>query len=248
MNKFFMCIFSIYASVSICCAAELRLIAENAPPNSFTVNGQPTGKSVEIVQAILDTIDMPSNDIEVMPWARGYWNLENIPNVALFPTSRTSERESKFKWVGPIFENEVNLYKLKSRQDIWVNSLTDLNNYSVGSGRNDQKTRFLLSKGIEVNQVSVEHQNIQKLFIGRIDIIAYQSGRLFYDVKQLNYNFEKIEKITNIPEMSKDAFMAFHIDTSDEVVRRFQEGLNAIRESGEHAEILRKWEGTLGNP
>lgn len=42
--------------------------------------------------------------------------------------------------------------------------------------------------------------------------------------------------------------MAFHIDTSDEVIRRFQEGLNAIRESGEHAKILRKWEGTLGNP
>mgnify|MGYP003991860849 CR=1 FL=1 len=50
--------------VLICCAnAQDRiLIAENAPPNSFVENDRLTGRTVEIVQAVLKEIGMESHN------------------------------------------------------------------------------------------------------------------------------------------------------------------------------------------
>jgi len=115
-------------------AQELKLITENAPPNSFMINDKLTGRAVEIVQAVLKEIGMTKQKINIYPWARGYNMLETRQNIALFATSRTQHRENLFKWAGPISNNEVNFYKLKSRKDIHATTFEDLKKYSVGGG------------------------------------------------------------------------------------------------------------------
>jgi polar amino acid transport system substrate-binding protein len=91
-------------------ALELKIITENAPPNSYIENGSLKGVSVEIVRAVLKEIGMEGHRIIMYPWARGYLMLKTQNNIVLFPTSRTRYREKMFKWAGPISDNRVNLY------------------------------------------------------------------------------------------------------------------------------------------
>ncbi len=232
-------------SIFICNAnaQEFKLIAEDAAPNSFIEDGQVKGKAIEIVRAVLNEIGLEGKAIEVLPWARGYKMLEAEKNVALFPTSRTQKREILFKWAGPIADNNINLYKLKSRKDIQASTLDGLKKYRAGSagGKNNVKTQFLTAHGFVVELVDEDKQNIDKLFRGRVDFIPYSETRLRYDVRRYGHDPEQIEKILNIEEMSSKAYIAFSKSTDDELVRKLQDGFDAIKKKGIQAEILNRW-------
>ncbi|MEJ1297118.1 MAG: transporter substrate-binding domain-containing protein [Candidatus Sedimenticola sp. (ex Thyasira tokunagai)] len=222
-------------------AQELTLITENAPPNSYVENNKFTGRAVEIVQAVLKEIGMEGHRIHMYPWARGYKMLETKKNIALFATSRTQYRENLFKWAGPISDNEVNLYKLKSRKDIRFTTFDDLKKYRVGGGRNDQKSQYLSSKGVALQTVNEDRQNIDKLFRGRVDVIPYSSTRISYDITKKGYDPKQIEMIGNLKEISTLIYVAFSKSTDDEIVKKFQGGFDAIKKKGIQGEILEKW-------
>jgi len=224
-------------------AQDFMLVAEDAAPNAFIENGQVKGKAVQVVQAVLKEMGMAGTAIEIMPWARGYKMLETQKNIGLFPTSRTQKREALFKWAGPIADNEINLYKLKSRKDIQASTLEDLKKYRAGSagGKNNVKTQFLTSHGFEVELVDEDKQNIDKLFRGRVDFIPYSETRFRYDVQRYGYDPGQIEKIWNIKEMSSKAYVAFSISTDSDIVKKFQAGFDAIKRKGIQERILNKW-------
>lgn len=222
-------------------AQELKIITENAPPNSFVKKGKLTGSSVEVVQAVLREIGMEGHRIDIYPWARGYMMLKSRKNIVLFPTSRTRYRERLFKWAGPISDNRVNIYKLKKRTDIKVVKLEDIKKYSIGSGRFDQKSQYLKSKGYEPEIVSEDIQNINKLFAGRIDLIAYAERRLSYDMRRSRHDMEKIELVINLKDISTHLYLAFSNSTDDSVVKRFQLGFDNIRKKKIHEQILKRW-------
>lgn len=220
---------------------SLRIITENAPPNSFIENDTLTGRAVEVVKAVLKEIGMEFT-IELFPWARGYQLLQSDEPVALFGTSRTKLREKQFKWAGPISSNSVKIYKLSRRRDVQPEELSDYNNYKIGSGRNDQKTQYLQEHGIKVDIVNEDWQNIEKLFLGRIDVMAYSENRLNYDITKLGYDPEQITAIEEIEEISTDIYIAFSLSTDDALVEKIQTGFDVIRDNGILKEILSRWE------
>jgi polar amino acid transport system substrate-binding protein len=222
-------------------ALELKLITENAPPNSYIENGSIKGVSVEIVRAVLKEVGMEGHRIFMYPWARGYLMLKTQKKIVLFPTSRTRYREKRFKWAGPISDNRVNLYKLKSRTDIKATKLKDLKIYSVGTSRFDQKYQYLKSKGFTLQAVSEDKQNIDKLLMGRIDLIAYAERRLSYDLRRYDHDQNKIEKVMNLKDVSTKMYLAFSKFTEDSVVKKFQLGFDAIKRKKIKAEILKRW-------
>lgn len=220
----------------------LVILTENAPPNSYYDNGQLTGRAVEIVRAVLAEIDMEKQEILLYPWPRGYRMLQTKENIALFATSRTQLRESQFKWAGPIADNEVNLYRLKSRTDIVVNSIDDLQNYIVGSSRDDQKTEYLQAHGVKVDISKQDKTNIRKLFMGRVDIIPYAASRFEYDINQQALDPNEVVKVFNIESISTQIYIAFSLSTDDEVVKKFQHGFDEIKRKGIYREIMEKWD------
>lgn len=79
-------------------AQELTIISENNPPFNFVKHGSPTGSSMEIVREMLRRMNR-TDTIQILPWARGYDLALSRPNVVLFSTARTNQRENLFFWV-----------------------------------------------------------------------------------------------------------------------------------------------------
>jgi len=222
-------------------ALRLTLTTEQAPPNSYIENGHVVGRSVDVVQAVLKEIGMGSLKIKMMPWARGYELLKARPNIALFATARTQKREKLFKWAGPISDNAVNLYKLRSREDIQPKVLEDLKKYRIGGGYDDQKSQFLTDKGFKLEHVNEDKQNLYKLLLGRLDVIPYSASRLNFDSGTLGFDPKKVKIIWNVKEISTQVYIAFSLSTSTELVDKFQRGFNNIKKNGVQDKILSKW-------
>jgi CheY-like chemotaxis protein len=62
---------------------KLKIYTEDSPPGNYLNEGKIEGLAVDIVREILVRLKLPDN-IEVVPWARGYTLALNQPNVALF--------------------------------------------------------------------------------------------------------------------------------------------------------------------
>ncbi len=112
---------------------SLKLITEEFPPLNFSNNGKIEGISVDILSLILKKLNsrLTTRDIKILPWDLGYKILKTDKNTVLFTTSKTKERENKFKWAGPfILEKKVLLSKKRSL--IKIKSLNELKDYKIG--------------------------------------------------------------------------------------------------------------------
>jgi len=74
-----------------------------------------------------------------------------------------------------------------------------------------------------------------------VDIIPYSASRLSYDLEKYGYDINKVEMIWHLREISTQVYIAFSRFTDDSIVKKFQEGFDAIKKKGKQDKILNKW-------
>jgi polar amino acid transport system substrate-binding protein len=239
MSKFLLVL--VFFSATLSYAQELRIYAEDAPPNAFYRDGLLDGRAVEVVRALFKEIGSQELSIELVPWARGYALLSMDENTALFPVARTAERENKFKWAGQIMPNSIYLYRLKTRKNISLNSLDDLKNFRLGLTRADVKDQLLSKYTDNKEYVPEDRLNFLKAINGRIDIFPYASARFDYEVTNAGYDPELFERAYMLSSISTPQFLAFSKQTDDHIVQQFKDGFARLEKKGIIEKILDKW-------
>jgi polar amino acid transport system substrate-binding protein len=151
-------------------AQTLHLKTENSPPGTIFVDGRVTGRVVDKVTTLLQRAGL-AYDIEVLPWQRAYHAADTQPMTCVFATTRTRERETHFRWVGPLGEIDWVLYGLEERQ-FKLRSLEDARPYLIGTYLGDARDAFLRARGFKVAAVAEDLNNAGKLLVGRIDLWA----------------------------------------------------------------------------
>jgi len=117
---------------------RMRIFTEDSPPGNYLVDGNPMGLSVEIVRELLNRLRRPES-IQVVPWARGYRLAMSEPNVALFSTTRLSQREANFRRVGPLYSQMWGFYSKKG-SGIHIRNLSDVKKIArIGTYHKDAK-------------------------------------------------------------------------------------------------------------
>lgn len=221
------------------------------PPYQMHENDRPlTGVSVELVQMMLKEAGVDLK-IQVYPWARAYSMTQRLENVMLFSMLRNRPREKLFKWVGTLHPFHVYLYRMKDRPDIVVNTLDDAKKYRIGVLRDDSRNIFLRSQGFGENleEVSLDSQNIKKLFLGRIDILPSDPIVLSYWFKVMNndpmslqkYDREKVKRIYHVAGADGENYVAMSLKTDDRVVEHFRRALNRVKAGPQYQQLLDKY-------
>ncbi len=144
-------------------AQELTIITEEYPPVSFLEEGIITGSSAEVVREILRRLNLPDN-IVILPWVRGYNILKTRPNVVLFSTARTKERESLFHWVGPLCTARNGFY-IRKGSAIRINSLEEAKRVgSIATYKEDVREQMLKTWGFtNLDSSKSPTSNLKKL-------------------------------------------------------------------------------------
>jgi polar amino acid transport system substrate-binding protein len=237
-NLLLICLVS--GSATAASVDDIDFMTENYPPFNFEKNGNLQGISVDTLALMLKRVGSKQTrkDIQLLPWARSYIRVQSQPNTCLFLMSRTEKREMLFKWVGPVIPNTTGLIARKDRQ-IEINSVQDLQNYTIGTIRDDIAELDLVNAGVSLNdmeRVAETILNIKKLNLGRIDLWAYGENIAMWELKAHGFNPADYESLHSFS--SEDAYFAFHKDTPDTVLQQLQAALDAIKAEGEFDKIL----------
>ncbi len=217
----------------------LHLYTEEYPPITFSVDDKAAGLGTEVVREILRRAGLTAT-IEVVPWARGYRYATTLPRVGLFVTTRTTEREPLFKWVGPISATRAYFYSLRGAH-VRLKSLTEARDLeSVVVPREWYLHQMLRGQGFDnLHPVASPLEAIRMLVGGRTPVIALDDITLESTSRQANVKAAALEPVLPITEALQ--FLAFSLDTPDEVVQRCQKALDEMRADGTYASLYEHW-------
>ena len=229
-RSFLFVLFLFLASPEPLFSAELTILTENLPPLNYLKNGVLVGPSVEIVREIQQRVGSDEM-IEVFPWARAYQLALAEKNVVLFGMTHTKERNSLFKWVGPL-ATKRDILLAKKGGGIDLQSLEDAKKvHRIGTLRDDTRERLLIKKGFtNLYSVSDEQNNAKKLMLGRIDLWAYKKPGWRTVCELAGINPDEFVEVLDLREI--DVSIAFSQKTSDAIVKKWRNAFNEMLSDG----------------
>lgn len=224
---------------------EISVVAENFPPFGFeNENGEITGISTDILQGIIKITDIKiKGEIELMPWKRAYLMLQQQPDFLLYTVTGTPQRMPKFKWIGPIADRTIHLWKLKKAK-FKLTSLEDAKSYRIAGRRGVAAVETLINeKGFNKNNfliVDEEKQMPLLLRKKRVDLIIMLDWALYRECRNQNINSNLFEPAVIMDDRYK-YFFALNAKTDDEIWIKMQFAFEEMLKNGEVERIYKKY-------
>ncbi|MBI9098843.1 MAG: ABC transporter substrate-binding protein [Spirochaetaceae bacterium] len=214
---------------------DFTIMTEDWKPYQYEEDGQLKGIAVDLLVLIFKELGslQGRDDIQMVPWARGYYTAQTIENTILFSTTRTPERENLFKWVGPIFQETTYLIGKKSR-NIEIVQADQLLEYTIGTIYDDVGEIYLSRLGFpreKMQRTNHAENNVKMLSLDRIDLIVTGWTAFVHDAEHAGVDPDLYEPVY-VADTS-DLDFAFHISTPDSIVLKFQEAFDRIKKRGD---------------
>lgn len=212
-------------------ANALELVTEDDPPHNMLRNGKVVGISTEKLEEAFRRAGIPQQ-ISLMPWARAYRSALTQADYCVFSAARTVERESLFKWIGPVGATEWVLYTRAG----WEKParLENVRDKIIGGYVQDVISVWLADHGYQVEPATSDAINPRKLLAGRIDYWASTRPR----ATALLMTEGLVGKV--VPALTfgrTDLYLACHQSTPDTLVHQVNTALRQMQQDGTSAKI-----------
>jgi polar amino acid transport system substrate-binding protein len=221
-------------------AQPLTIYCEDDPPSQIrNPDNSLSGFAVDLVREIQKRVHN-DDPIRMVTWARGYYAVQNDPNVLLFSMARTAERNRLFRWIGPILESPYGFY-VRADSRIVINSINDAKKInSIGVYRDDVRDLFLTRAGFtNLDRITNNDDNIKKLMTGRID--AYAGSPLGIADAMKSAGFQATDVKLAFVFMKSQSFIAASRDTATGVVKAWNDALGSLKSDGTFKAILAEY-------
>ena len=222
---------------------NLQIITEDFAPFNFrSEDGEITGRSTEIVKEILSRFGLDI-EIQLMNWNKAYAMALSKPDVILYSTFRTDDRENLFQWVGPIASDEMMFYSLQG-SDIVIDSLEDVKAVvAIGVVKDDARHQLLVQNNVmNLKLYPTDMECYRALANGEVELVlgsnatmAMMAGRAGVDPSEL----KPVYSVKKTP-----LYIAFSKNISPNIVEEWQSTLNEMKQDGTFDAINQRWSGT----
>jgi polar amino acid transport system substrate-binding protein len=167
---------------------------------------------------------------------------EETPNSGLISTAKTQERESRFKWVGPLASGTQCIYKLSSRTDIEIKDVSSLSQYTLAAIRDNSHSSALDALGFKAGHnlvwFTMKYGELRPFAAGRVDLIVGSALTIESQINHANLKLSDIAPVFAIDQaLHNGNYLALNIDTSDAIVNSLQNNLEQLRTSKEFESI-----------
>jgi len=217
----------------------LQLMTEDYPPVTFMQDGEVTGLATDMVKEICFRNRVPTR-IRMTSWSSAYQMALVNPNVVLFSTERTEQREELFNWVGPIGHNITSFYARKG-SGITVTSLDDAKRVAaIGTTTGWFSEQYLEGEGF-TNLVSspLPTDTVDKLINGEVDLAVFTDLTIPEILEQAGYAMDDIEPVYAV--MTTYFYIALSLGTPQETVSLWRQTLQAMKDDGTFEQIYKKY-------
>ena len=187
---------TLYTLSSLHAETKYNVVTESLPPYQVLENGVVKGSITTIVKKTLQCAEMTA-EYQMLPWNRAFNKAKNTKDTLIYSMARTPERELEFIWIGPVHSTQVNLYKLKSRTDIKINSFNDIKNYRLLL----LKGGFIVESFNNANFIEGKHYRLidsnvfrtKMLFAGRYDLVDYTELQIISLLENTGHTRDQLE-------------------------------------------------------
>jgi len=218
-------------------AQELKLLSADLPPYSMK-SGEKQGFVAEVAQEIARRIGQPP-ELHYAPWSRVYREVQTQPNRLLAPIARTPQREDKFTWVVPVFQDRMVLFTYGEDADpMTLKEAAAAGRVAV---QQDSLMHELARKrGIENLDVTPELKLIaRKMGVGRVQAWLSLESLAVFSLLQEGYDPDKLvagEVISEFP-----VTIAGSPDLKPDQVKPWREAFEAMKADGTYDKIMAKY-------
>jgi len=228
---------------------ELQALTESLPPLNYEQDGKVTGFSTDLLEMMAAEAAIPLQK-QVLPWARAYDRGTQPGNTVLYSLVRTPERESLFRWVGPIGPRRILLYKWADRADIRLKSLEDARAYRIGSTLESAATKSLMAQGfvpmpaagatagLELGATDVV--NMRKFMAKRFDLLVSLDWAATYNARNAGIDPASLQPALVLDD-SASYWYGLNLAVDEDVARRLNAALQKIRNDGRYAQLRQKY-------
>jgi polar amino acid transport system substrate-binding protein len=219
--------------------SEVQMLTEEYPPVTFMKDGKVTGFVTDVVREIITRQGIPDT-IQLTSWDVAYKTALSNPNVVLFSTERTEEREKLFQWVGPVGKNSAIFYAKKG-SGIKINSLAEARKVAaIATTTNWFTEQELKSKGF-TNLVSsaVPATSIKQLMSGKVQLSIFTDITVPEIVKNAGYSMDDLEPVFTVSNTY--FYIAVSLGTPAETVQKWQSVLDGLKADGTFEKIYRRY-------
>ena len=229
----------LYSACAHVAAAGLRLYTEDYRPFSYLEDGKPNGMAVAVVEALIQRTGDPAQ-IELVPWTRGYHQVRQQADTALFATVRTAPREAEFQWVGPIARGYTRFYTHKDA-GLRVNSLDDVRQLGpLAVPKQWYSYELLRQQNLENLYGVPTPQDMLRMFrLGRVKLLLANTLTLDGILAEQGMHAGQLQPQFDL--MANDSYIAFSLQTDAVRVARWQQALQDMRHDGSLERIYRHW-------
>ncbi len=212
-------------------APEVIYTEEFPPFNLMSADKKISGYSTEILHRMLDNAGEKDEkrNIQLVPWARAYRNAQKEGSRSLlYSTTRTKERETLFRWVGPIYDIKDAIFYYGDQPKL-VEKVSDLSDERVLVVREDACDFKLREAGHPIDHIIQKvdpDELIEKMQKGSIPYVSFNRDYFLRHAKRKGVDMSKLRIVYTYPPSS--LYFAFNKVFSDLEIKRYQESLDQV--------------------
>lgn len=221
--------------------ATIQLLTQNFPPYTMAADGKNfareaeiSGIDTEVVQEMFKRAKITYALSLRFPWSRLQEMAEQQSGFGVFSLSRTTERESKFKWVGPLSGMDLVLLK-KQGSAIKVTDLDKAKSFSIASKKGSVASEYLIKRGFTVQDSLSD--NPKKLRDGKMDLWATSNPSGIYEAHKAGVDKPDVALTFEHAEL----YLALNKTTPDDVVAKLQSALDSMKKDGFLEQVKAKY-------
>ncbi|QJB55427.1 ABC transporter substrate-binding protein [Pseudodesulfovibrio sp. zrk46] len=180
-------------------AGEFKVWTNNLPPVKDVKDGLPSGIIGDVLIEIMadNGIHFETGDAQLFPLKDAILLATETPGGIILGTMRTTERDSMFKWIGPIYTSTMGFLAAKS-SNIELNSVSDANQYRVGTIVNSGSEKVAHMQKLDLEKAFRLTDNINAIDLlvgGEIDLLVFPKSSAFYLMLEENVNPNDFEMV-----------------------------------------------------
>lgn len=190
------------------------------------------GSTADKIHEMLRRAQIPYQ-MQMMAWNRAYELAKTQTDTCVFETARTPERESSFKWIGPVSKGSWAIYGSTS-QIGKVTHLSDIKDATIGGYVGDAIGEYLANHGFHVINSYDDEITLKNLLKGRLDFWASDTTQAPRMIAKLHLQ----DAFTQLFVFGTfEYYLACNPKTSNERIDALRARLKEIHTDGTEAKI-----------
>lgn len=215
----------------------VRISTSDMPPLAIAATPTAPGAVHEVVSELMRRTRMPAR-IDFVPWQRALFLTSQSTRSAIFPLTRSPERDGQFRWLVQLYQGNFVFMSLKNNGFDVRHPVPD-KQPRIGVLRGSLMVKMLKDRGYQsIIEASTVDENVRMLRRGMVDAVAGE--RAIYRAT-LNRLFEHRHQVSE-PIASNGMWLAGSLDFSEADATLLQNALKDMIEDGSYARILKKYD------